>query len=209
MISWFTDIVSLAMNTVYQGDARALVALFFVSALTEVGMPFPFVIDGVLVVTSYETGLWSLPVARIVIALLLGRQFGSAVIYWLSRLLGNRFINWLGKRFPKLLTKMAWLNTRLSRRAPLAVAIVRLTPGLLTSSSVAAGCIRMRYYHLVLGIVLASAIADGALITFGFASGYGLQYLGFTPDAWMLVAALGVAILIVWLIRYLLKRRVD
>ncbi len=207
MISWFTDIVALAMNTVYQGDARAMVALFFVSALTEVGMPFPFVIDGVLVVTSYETGLWSLPVARIIIALLLGRQFGSAVIYWLSRFLGNRFINWLGKRFPKLPSKLAWLNTRLSRRAPLAVAIVRLTPGLLTSSSVAAGCIRMRYHHLVLGIVLASVIADGALVIIGVFTKYGLSILGFTPSTWEGIVALAVVILLVGFVRWLWLRR--
>ena len=195
------------MNIVNQGDLRALVVLFFVSTLTEVGMPFPFVIDAVLVATSVQNGLWSLPVAKIVIALLLGRQLGAAIIYWLSYFMGNRFINWLGKRFPKLLTGMAWLNTRLSRRAPLAVTIVRLTPGLLTSSSIAAGCIHMRYYQFVLGIVIASAIADGTLLLLGFASGYGLKFFGVTPQSWMLLVVAVVLVSLIWLVRWLWSRR--
>jgi len=74
VIEWFNNLLTLVMNIVNQGDLRALAVLFFVSALTEVGMPFPFVIDAVLVATSVQNGLWSLPVAKIVIALLLGRQ---------------------------------------------------------------------------------------------------------------------------------------
>jgi membrane protein DedA with SNARE-associated domain len=206
MISWFNDIMTLAMNTVNQGDTRALLALFLISALTEMGFPFPFIVDSVLIVAGYQNGLWSLPVAKIVISLMLGRQVGAAVIYWLSHFLGNRFINWVGKRFPKLLSGMAWLNTKLSKRAPLAVAIARLTPGLLTSSSIAAGCIRMRYYHFVLGIVLASVIADASLLTFGFATGYGLKIFGFSPAPWMLVIVVVGVIGLIWLARWLWLR---
>jgi membrane protein DedA with SNARE-associated domain len=207
MIHWFTDLVSLAMNTVYQGDVRALVALFFVSSLTEMGMPFPFVIDGVVVVTSYQTGLLSLPVARVMLALLLGREFGSAIIYWLSRFGGQAFIGWLSRHFSPLSRGIDRVGTVIRRRAPLMVAIARLTPGLLTSSSIASGVTGIKYGYFVLGILLSSVIADGALVALGYLSGHGLEYLGFTPAAWMPVAALGVAILIVWFIRYLLKRR--
>jgi membrane protein DedA with SNARE-associated domain len=207
MIHWFTDLVSLAMNTVYQGDVRALVALFFVSSLTEMGMPFPFVIDGVVVVTSYQTGLLSLPVARVMLALLLGREFGSAIIYWLSRFGGQAFIGWLSRHFSPLSRGIDRVGIVIRRRAPLTVAIARLTPGLLTSSSIASGVTGIKYGYFVLGILLSSVIADGALVAFGYLSGHGLEYLGFAPAAWMPVAALGVAILIVWLIQYLLKRR--
>ena len=206
-MSWFNDLVALAINTVNQGGIHAMLALFFMSALTEMGMPFPFVVDSVLIVIGFQNDLWSFSVARILIALLLGRQLGAAVVYWLSRHLGNRFINWLGKRFPKLLSGMAWLKTKLSSSwSPLAVAIARLTPGVLTSSSVAAGCIRMRYSHFVLGIVLASVIADGMLITFGFAANYGLKVFGFTPAPWMLVVVAVIAIALIWFARWLWSR---
>ena len=65
----------------------------------------------------------------------------------------------------------------------------------------------MRYFHLVLGIVLASVITDGALIMFGFATGYGLKIFGFTPSAWMLVVGVVIAIALIWLARWLWLRR--
>ncbi len=131
---------------------------------------------------------------------MLGREVGAAVIFWLSRFVGDAFINWLGKRFPKLKLseRMFWLNTKLRRQAPLAVAIARLTPGLLFPSSVAAGYCGVRYYQFVLGIVLASVVADGVLVIMGVVTKYGFSILGFTPSAWEVVGALAVVILLVW-----------
>ncbi len=56
MMAWFNELVAIAMDAVSQSSPGAVVALFFVAALTEVGVPFPFVIDGVLFVTSYQKG---------------------------------------------------------------------------------------------------------------------------------------------------------
>jgi len=208
MMDWFNNIIVTAMNPVNQGDTRALTALLLVSALTEVGIPFPFIIDAVLVAAGVQNGLWSPAVYRIVITLLLGRLVGAALIYWLSSFLGNRFVNWLCKRFPKLMTGMTWLNKKLSRRTPLAVAVVRLTPGLLTSASIVAGVMRLPYYKFVLGIVIASVIADGSLLLLGFASGYGFKLFGVTPQSWMLVVVAIIIILVIWLLhRYWLKWR--
>ena len=209
MIEWFNSLLAIATNAVAQNSFEALVALFLVAALTEVGVPFPFIIDGALFITSYESGLFSFQVLFVILALVLGREVGAAVIFWLSRFVGDAFIKWLGKRFPKLKLseRMVWLKAKLSRRAPLAVAIARLTPGLLTPSSVAAGCSGLRYYQLVLGIVLASVIADGALVIIGFLTKYGLSILGFTPSTWEVVGALAVVILLVWFVRWLWLRR--
>jgi membrane protein DedA with SNARE-associated domain len=206
MISWFNDLLAALLVIVSQGDMRALVVLLLMSALTEMGIPFPFVVDSVLVVAGYQNGLWSLPVGKIVLFLILGRLIGAAVIYWLSRYLGVRFINWVVKRFPKLLTGMTWLNTKLSRRAPLAIAIARLTPGILTSSSIAAGCIRMSFPQFMLGIILASIIADASLLLLGFSTGYGLKWFGFTPAPWMLVVIAVAVIALIWLLRWLWQR---
>lgn len=205
MISWFNDLLAALLVIVSQGDVRALLVLLLLSALTEMGIPFPFVVDSVLVLAGYQNGLWSLPAGKIVLFLILGRLIGAAAIYWLSRYLGVRFINWVGKRFPKLLTGMAWLNTKLSRHAPLTVAIARLTPGLLTSSSIAAGCIRMRFPQFVLGIILASIIADASLLLLGITTGYGLMWFGFTPAPWMLIVIALAIIALIWFLRWLLQ----
>jgi membrane protein DedA with SNARE-associated domain len=209
MMEWFNSLLAIATNAVAQNSLEALAALFLVAALMEVGMPFPFVIDGVLIFTSYQSGLFSFQVLFVILALVLGREVGAAVIFWLSRFVGDAFIKWLGKRFPKLKLRerMVWLNTRLSRRVPLAVAIARLTPGLLTVSSVAAGYCGVRYYQFVLGIILASAVTDGALVIIGFATKYGLSIFGFTPSTWEVVGAMAAVILLVWLVRWLWVRR--
>ena len=206
-MAWFNELVAIAMDAVSQSSLGAVVALFFVAALTEVGVPFPFVIDGVLFVTSYQNGLVSDQLLRVILALVLGREVGAAIIYLLSRFLGNAFINWLGKRFPKLCDRMIWLNTWLGSRAPLAVAIARLTPGLLTPSSVAAGCIGIRYYYFALGVILASIIADGALIVFGFVTMHGLRFLGLAPSAWQVVGVLVAAVVLILVVRWFWWRR--
>jgi membrane protein DedA with SNARE-associated domain len=211
MMEWFNSLLAVATTAVAQHSVEALVALFLIAALMEVGMPFPFIVDGVLLVSSYESGMFSYQVLLIILALVLGREVGATVIFWLSRFVGDKFINWLAKRLPKLKLKekMVWLNTKLRKRAPLAVAIARLTPGLLTPSSVAAGCSGIQYYQFVLGIVLASAVTDGALITIGFITRYSLSFLGFIPTTWELVLAIAAGISLIWGIRWLWLRRRD
>jgi membrane protein DedA with SNARE-associated domain len=204
-MDWFNSLLVIAANAVAQHSFEAMVALFLIAALTEIGVPFPFIIDGALFVTSFENGLISFQVLFVILALTLGRIAGGSVIFWLSRFVGVAFINWLGRRLPKLkiTERMEWLNTKLRRRAPLAVTVARLTPGLLTASSVATGYCGMRYYQFVLGIILASIIADGALVIIGFATKYGLTFFGLTPSVWEVVAALVVLIVLAWFIRWL------
>jgi membrane protein DedA with SNARE-associated domain len=209
MMDWFNSLMAVATEAVAQNTFQALVVLFLVAALTEVGVPFPFIIDGALFITSFESGLLSFHVLVVIAALTLGREVGAAIIFWLSRFVGDAFVKWVGRRFPKLKLseKMVWLNNKLSKRAPLAVAIARLTPGLLTASSVAAGYCGMRYYQFVLGIIIASAVADGALVIIGFATKYGLSLFGFTPSTWQVVVVLAAVILLVWFVRWLWTRR--
>jgi membrane protein DedA with SNARE-associated domain len=209
MLDWFNSLLGLAANAVAQHSFEAMVALFLISALTEIGVPFPFIIDGALFITSFESGLFSFQVLFVILALTLGREVGGSIIFWLSRFVGDAFIKWLARRFPKLkiLGKTDWLNAKIKRKAPLAVAVARLTPGLLTASSVASGYCGMRYYQFVIGIILASAIADGALVIIAFATKYGLNFLGFTPSTWEVVIVLTAAILLVWLLRWLWLRR--
>ncbi len=102
---------------------------------------------------------------------------------------------------------MVWLNTRLSSRAPLAVVIARLTPGLLTPSSVAVGRIGIRYYYFALGVILASIIADGALIVLGLVTRHGVRFLGLAPSAWQVAEALVVAVVLILVVRWLWWRR--
>jgi|GEM_PF-5236577 len=48
MINGYVEFISRALNTLSQGNVAALGALFAVLALGEFGVPFPYVLQGVL-----------------------------------------------------------------------------------------------------------------------------------------------------------------
>ncbi len=56
MPDWFEGLVRVATEAVSQGTPIVMIALLLVAALTEVGIPFPFVLDSVLFFIGYQTG---------------------------------------------------------------------------------------------------------------------------------------------------------
>jgi membrane protein DedA with SNARE-associated domain len=207
MLNFFSELAQTALASINQGSAAALLALFFISALTEIGIPFPFILDTVLILTGLETGILSLNVLFIVLSLFGGRFVGASAIYWLTRIIGGAFVAWISRRSTFLQKRLDWLAVKLIRRAPLAVALTRLTPGLLTPSTVAAGVIPLRYWHLISGIAISSIIADGSLLVLGFTTGKGLEQFGFSPHLWMIVVIVIIVAGIGWFVGRLLSRR--
>ncbi|MEW6143305.1 MAG: hypothetical protein AB1597_09185 [Chloroflexota bacterium] len=223
LMDWFTGIVNLALEAVTDAAFPVLMALFTVAALTEVGIPFPFVIDTVLFYIGYNTGTVPLRVLAILLALFLGRVFGSGIIYALARLVGRPFTVWLTRRFPRISGGLDSLKNRLAGRTPgrgkmkvfgpkimagVTVCILRLTPGLLTGVTVASGLIHLRFDVFVFGVLLASLAADGVLLVSGLLAGLGIQWLGITPSWWVFLITVVVVMGTFWAIqRYVTKRR--
>ena len=233
MLTWLAELAALAGEAIYEASAPVLLALLGVAALTEVGFPFPFLMDGVLFYTGYITTHVLVRIGLIMLALFTGRVIGASAIYWLARLAGNSFLGWLGRRWPKILTNLDQLKKklglrpagavaavrvavrvvafdvlRMALRVPGTVALARLTPGLLTGVSVASGAIAMPYWQFVLGILFASLVADGALILSGVVAGLGVQFLGITPSPWVFAIGLIVVVALMVLIpRFVLRRR--
>jgi membrane protein DedA with SNARE-associated domain len=207
MLEFFNELARNTLNALSEGTWGALLGLFFVSGLTEVGIPFPFIVDSILIITGIQKDILSMKVGMIMLSLLAGRLVGASIIYWLTRLVGKVFINWVGRRFPFLQRRLDWLTAKLSRRAPIAVAIARLTPGLLTPSTVAAGVIRLRYSYLLLGIAISSVIADISLLLLGFTTGKGLEQFGLKQNVWLIIIIVIVIIGIGWLVGWRLSRK--
>lgn len=204
---FINELMSNVIEAVNHGHPTALISLFLISALTEVGIPFPFILDCVLLYTGYRIGLISTQAGSIMLSLFIGRVAGASIIYWLTRLIGKVFVNWISRRFPSVQKRMDWLTAKLNRKAPLAVAVARLTPGLLTPSTVAAGIIRLHYPDFILGIAISSIIADVVLLVLGFATGQGLESLGINPSWWFMIIGLLMVIGAGWTIRRRLSRR--
>ena len=196
MFAFIDQLISTAMAAISQGSPIALVTLFFVVALTEVGVPFPFVLDSVLFFSSYQANVSPLHILFVMFIVFLGRQFGAGIIYWITRSLGNVVIYWFGKRFRHLRQNWETLTEKLSSRAPMAIALTRVT-GLMTLASVFSGAMRIPYVSFVIGVALSAAIFDGSLIILGLITKYGFQVLGFTPSYWFVIILLIVIMSIV------------
>jgi membrane protein DedA with SNARE-associated domain len=206
LVESFSAFLSFLANLISPQNPVGLLSLFALAVVTDIGIPAPFVLDTVLILTSYQSGPLSLPVLLTVVALFTGRQLGSAILYLLSRLLGKAFIHWLQRHFPKLGEGLESLGRRLSRWAVLAVATGRLTPGLLQITSVAAGTIRLPYYQFALGIAISSIIYDGLLVILGFIAANSPKSSDINFTFWMLIAIL-IIICVLWPLLFFLLRR--
>lgn len=208
MAEWINEALSILATSVSVDNPRGLAALFLLAVSADIGIPFPFVLDTILFLTTYQAGPLSLPVFLIVLMLLGGRQLGSGILYGLSRFLGTKFIDRIGKRFPLLLHNLEQFQNRSGRWPILTIIIGRLTPGLMQVSSVAAGTLHFSYYNLVLAIIVSSIIYDGTLITMGFLARLGLENVDPAHSAWIVVSFTAI-IIIVLVASHLIRRKSE
>jgi membrane protein DedA with SNARE-associated domain len=206
MIESFFALLSNLEATFNPNNPNGLLILFFLAVVTDIGVPVPFVLDSVLLLTAYQTGPFSGPVLLIVLMLFFGRQAGSAILYLLSRLLGKVFVNWVKCHFPSMGARLDSFRDRLWRWTPLAIATGRLTPGLLQITSVVAGTIRIRYYHFAMGIAFASLIYDGLLILLSFIARHGPKSTDINFTIWLLIAMV-IIVCLLWPLIFLLVQR--
>jgi membrane protein DedA with SNARE-associated domain len=209
MIARYIELISHMLGTISQGNIVALAALFAVLALGELGVPFPFVLTGVLFFVGYQITQGSvavIPLLLVLLVLIVGRQCGAALVYWLAHFLGNPFVNWFGKRFRKVQRELDRLKEKPRLPTPFAVAMARLTPGLLVPTSLAAGAIGLRYAYFVLGVTLSAVAWDGTLVASGILMRHGTNYLSSSVASWLLPVGLAGIMGFTWLVGRVLSR---
>jgi membrane protein DedA with SNARE-associated domain len=191
-------------------NPSGLLILFSLAAITDIGIPIPFVLDTILLLTAYRMFVTHnpqfAPVILIVVMLFVGRQFGSGILYLISRLLGRVFINWLKCHVPSIGSRLDTFGVKLRRLAPLVVVTGRLTPGLLQATSVAAGAVRLRYYQFAIGVALASLIYDGILVLLALIASHSPRAHDPNFTVWLLIS-LVVVVSILWPIIFVVIQR--
>jgi membrane protein DedA with SNARE-associated domain len=197
VIEWFHELLSQLTYSVSLGNPGGLAALFALGILSDVGVPFFFLLETFLFFASYYVGPLSIHVLLIVLMLLIGRECGGAVLYWLSSILGNPLIGWVGKRFSRLRQDLEQFRAKLSKRTVVAVAVVRLTPGLLQVPSLVAGVMRLPYLRFVAGVAISSLIYDFAFIIFGLLARIGLQNLAQEMRIYFIIGLIGLIIVLI------------
>jgi membrane protein DedA with SNARE-associated domain len=206
MIDWINGALSTLAASINVDNPGGLAAIFFITVSADIGIPFPFVLDTILFFTTYEMGAFSLPVLLIILMIWGGRLLGTGIIYWVSRLLGTRFVDWVGKRSKFLRRNFEQFQNKLGRWTIPVIVAARLTPGLMQVSSVAAGTMHVRYYKLVLAIVLSSVVYDGTLIILGTIAKLGLKDVGPEYSAWIVIGFVAI-MTVVFVAIHLVRRR--
>jgi membrane protein DedA with SNARE-associated domain len=211
-IAFLTNLLqnNILEKTFSVDNPSGLLILFFLAVVTDIGLPVPFVLDSILMLTAYNVlttheQTWT-TVVLIVIMLFVGRQVGSSILYLLSRVLGKVFINWLKCHFPIIGNRLDFYRERLDRWSPLAVATGRLTPGLLQITSVIAGTMCLRYYYFSLGIAISSIVYDGILIFFGYIAAHSSRSLDTNFGLWLMVGMI-VIVCLLWPVVFICIQR--
>ena len=192
MIEWINGALSTLAASINVNNPGGLAAIFFLAMSADIGIPFPFALDTIVFFTTYKMGAFSLPVLLVLLMLLGGSLLGTSVIYWVSRLLGTRFVDWVGKRSNFLRRNLERFQNRLGRWTIPVIVAARLTPGLMQVSSVAAGTVRIRYYQVVLAIILSFIVYDGTLIILGTIARLGLKDVGPQYAAWIVIGFVAI-----------------
>ena len=205
-MEWLYSLLSELCEGVSLGNPAALGVLFSLGIIGDIRVPLLLTVELFLFFASYNVGPLSTEVLLIVLALLLGREVGAAVLYWVSRTLGSRLISRVEKRLPWLPKRIEWVRTRLYKRPALSIALVRLTPGLLQIPSLAAGVTRLRYSDFILGVALSSLAYDVVVILLGLGARFGLENLKTNPASYLLGGFI-IFSAIVWLALYFASRR--
>jgi membrane protein DedA with SNARE-associated domain len=206
MIDWINGALTTLVASISVDNPTGLAAIFGLTVSADIGIPFPFVLDTILFFTTYKMGAFSLPVLLLIMMLLGGSLLGTSIIYWVSRLLGTRFADWVGKRSKFLRRNLEQFQNRLGRWTVLVIAAARLTPGLMQVSSVAAGTVRVPYYQMVLAIVLSLTVYDGTLIILGTLARLGLKDVGPEHAAWVVIGFVAIMAMVFAAI-HLIRRR--
>ena len=206
MIDWINGALSTLVASINVNNPGGLATIFALTVSADMGIPFPFALDTILFFTTYKMGAFSLPVLLVITMLLGGSLLGTSIIYWVSRLLDIRFINWLGKRSKFLRRNLEQFQNRLGKWTIPVIVAARLTPGFMQVSSVAAGTARIRYYQVVLASVLSFIVYDGTLIFLGFLARLGLKDVGPEYTAWIVLGFVAI-MASVFITIHLVRRR--
>jgi membrane protein DedA with SNARE-associated domain len=209
MADWFYGLLSQLTYVINLENLGVLGILFALGLASEIGLPLFFGVEAFLFFMSYQASPLSGPVLLIVLMLMVGRQCGAAVIYWLSALLGSRLLEWLCRHFPGLRAKLDKARARLQKQTILQVTLVRLTPGLLQVPSLITGIMRLSYLDFAAGVAISSLIYDFAFILFGYLARIGLTGVEQETAFYLTVGFLGVTAVAIFLVSLRRDRKVH
>jgi membrane protein DedA with SNARE-associated domain len=204
-MEWIKSLLNYITSGVNIGHPEILLIILTLTIVNEIGFPLFFALEILLFFISYQYGPLSSQSMLLLAILLSGREIGANSLYFASRGLGSRFLDWLEKRSTRTMRGVEKFKTTLKDKPVIMVAMVRITPGLLQVPSVTAGVVRMRLLSFFEGVALSSLINDFIVIFLGFSARFLLPRIATQPKTYLCVSFCGL-IALVWVILFLLYR---
>ncbi len=144
-------------------------ALFLLLFLEEGGIPLPAPGDTVILLAGAQIDRGQASIPIVVLLVVMATLLGSSVLYWISRLGGMpvvlRVCQVLHIREERLDKPGAWIR----RHRGVAIVFGRLTPGLRTVTTIAAGVFQVNYTAFLAYTALSATIWAAVYILLGAA----------------------------------------
>ncbi len=217
MGNFFINILDQFIRLISVENPAGLLVIMTLAISADVGLPIPAVVEPTLFLLSYRAGPLSIPVLLFVAALQLGRQIGTAILYWPSRLLGGKSLGWVSEHLGGLGRKLAEQTMQFSKklgserrhrtRVIGLITVGRLTPGLLPVVTVGSGILKLPYAFLVIATVISGLVYDLTIIFLGYLAKIGLSSIAPDVAVWVALAAIIVLASLPFFFSFLKNRR--
>ncbi len=150
-------------------DHHIYAALFLLLFLEESGIPLPAPGDTVILLAGAQIDRGQAAVPLVVLFVVAATLLGSSILYWISRTGGMpvllRISQFLRIREDKIDKTGAWMR----RNSGVAIVFGRLTPGLRTITTIAAGIFQIDYPYFLAYTAISAMIWAGIYIFLGVA----------------------------------------
>lgn len=182
-------------------------ALFLLLLIEEAGVPLPAPGDVVIMFAGYRVSTGEMGIVEAAVAVILGVQLGSTILYSLSRRLGHNLLFKYGEFIHLDKTRLEKVERWIQKHGPVMVLVGRLTPGLRTPTSIMAGVFEVPFRHFLFYATLSALIWSGVWLGSGYFFGRRmmrlLEYLHYSSYA----GILAVAVIIGWIALQVYKER--
>lgn len=189
---------------VESGDPGSLVYVFFLLIFNEIGLPLPIVYESLLLFSGYKISRGYPGFLLTSVFGALGSAIGASLVFAFFYLFGEGLLH--SKFLYKYHEKVKLVKKELLKREIMAVALARLTPGLVGLAGVAAGALRLNYFKFLVGVLASNLVWAAVMITAGYFFGETSQHFS---GKIMAVISFGALIAFLFFFKKVLSRMKD
>jgi membrane protein DedA with SNARE-associated domain len=170
-------------------------------ALGEFGLPLPIFVESALLYAGFQISQGHYIYFFAPLLTILGSSIGGSLLYLLSNLFGDKILGRY-KIFKERRRRVEETLKKYKGWEVWGVTLLRLTPGFLIPTTIAAGILEVSYFKFLAGVVLSGLVYNLIFLTLGIVLGKNISLI--TPHTSLLLKIglflAGVAIAVIFLL---------